>query len=77
VTGEGRRQISAFHIPGDCPDMQSLHLELLDSSVGTITLASSRSSSTRRYTACAMPTRKSAQHSGAQHSLMPQCFESE
>lgn len=36
VTGEGRRQISAFHFPGDCPDMQSLHLEVLDSSVGTI-----------------------------------------
>lgn len=35
-TGEGKRQISAFHFPGDCPDMQSLHLEVLDSSVGTL-----------------------------------------
>src|SRR5215212_3174593 len=37
VTGEGRRQILAFHVPGDIPDLQSLHLTMLDYSVGTIT----------------------------------------
>ena len=37
VTGEGRRQIVAFNIAGDVPDLQSLHLKALDNSVGTIT----------------------------------------
>ena len=37
VTQEGKRQIVAFHIPGDVPDLQSLHLRVLDNSVGTIT----------------------------------------
>ena len=37
MTGEGKRQIMAFHVPGDIPDLQSLHLEVLDNSLGTIT----------------------------------------
>src|ERR671917_1954212 len=37
VTGSGKRQIMAFHIPGDIPDLQSLHLRVLDNSVCTIT----------------------------------------
>src|SRR5688572_29646210 len=37
VTGEGKRQITNFHIPGDIPDLQSLHLEVLDSSLHTLT----------------------------------------
>ncbi|HZB61140.1 MAG TPA: Crp/Fnr family transcriptional regulator [Microvirga sp.] len=37
VTGEGKRQIMAFNIAGDVPDLQSLHLKVLDNSVGTIT----------------------------------------
>jgi CRP-like cAMP-binding protein len=37
VTAEGKRQITAFHIPGDIPDLQSLHLEVLDTSLGTLT----------------------------------------
>ena len=37
IVGEGKRQIMAFHIPGDIPDLQSLHLKVLDNSVGTIT----------------------------------------
>jgi CRP-like cAMP-binding protein len=37
VTGEGKRQIIAYHLPGDIPDLQSLHLTVLDTSVGTIT----------------------------------------
>ena len=37
VTREGKRQITAVHIPGDIPDLQSLHLEVLDSSLGTLT----------------------------------------
>src|SRR5215210_8669812 len=36
VTAEGKRQITAFHIPGDIPDLQSLHLEVLDTSLGTL-----------------------------------------
>jgi len=36
MTGEGKRQIMAFHIAGDIPDLQSLHLTLLDSSLGTM-----------------------------------------
>ena len=32
----GRRQIVSFHIPGDIPDLQSLHLEIMDHSVATV-----------------------------------------
>jgi CRP-like cAMP-binding protein len=37
VTVEGKRQIMAFHISGDIPDLQSLHLRTVDTSLGTIT----------------------------------------
>jgi CRP-like cAMP-binding protein len=37
VTADGKRQITAFHIAGDIPDLQSLHLEVLDSSLSTLT----------------------------------------
>jgi CRP-like cAMP-binding protein len=37
VTGDGKRQIHNFNIPGDIPDLQSLHLQVLDNSLGTIT----------------------------------------
>ena len=37
ITGEGKRQIMAFHVPGDIPDIQSLHLKVLDNSLGTLT----------------------------------------
>jgi CRP-like cAMP-binding protein len=37
ITREGKRQIVTFNIPGDIPDLQSLHLKVLDTSVGTIT----------------------------------------
>jgi CRP-like cAMP-binding protein len=37
ITGEGRRQIMAFHLAGDIPDLQSLHLDVLDNSLGSIT----------------------------------------
>jgi CRP-like cAMP-binding protein len=36
VTPEGKRQILAFHVPGDMPDLQSLHLKTLDNSIGTV-----------------------------------------
>jgi CRP-like cAMP-binding protein len=36
VGGDGTRQILAFHIPGDMPDLQSLHLDVLDSSLVTL-----------------------------------------
>ena len=36
---EGRRQILSFHIPGDVPDLQTLHLPAMDHSLGTLTQA--------------------------------------
>ena len=37
ITPGGRRQIMSFHIPGDVPDVQSLHLRTMDHSLGTLT----------------------------------------
>lgn len=39
LLGEGRRQILSLHIPGDVPDLQSLHLHTMDHSLGTLTKA--------------------------------------
>jgi len=36
TTEAGKRQIFSFHIPGDIPDLQSLHLEVMDHSLGTL-----------------------------------------
>jgi len=36
VTGSGKRQMTAFHVPGDMPDLLSLHLQLMDSDVRTV-----------------------------------------
>jgi CRP-like cAMP-binding protein len=36
MTGEGRRQILSFQISGDLPDLQSIHLPRLDSTLSTI-----------------------------------------
>jgi len=36
-TERGKRQIFAFHTPGDIPDLLSLHLHTMDHSVGTLT----------------------------------------
>jgi CRP-like cAMP-binding protein len=36
TTPAGKRQITAFHVPGDVPDIQSLHLKVLDNSISTI-----------------------------------------
>src|SRR3954447_11406842 len=36
VVGDGRRQIMSFHIPGDMPDVLSLHLPVMDHSLGTL-----------------------------------------
>jgi CRP-like cAMP-binding protein len=40
VTAQGKRQIVSFDLPGDIPDLQSLHLKVLDNSIGTITSCS-------------------------------------
>jgi CRP-like cAMP-binding protein len=40
VTAQGRRQIVSFNIAGDIPDLQSLHLRILDNSIGTLTSCS-------------------------------------
>ncbi|MEG9502897.1 MAG: Crp/Fnr family transcriptional regulator [Methylorubrum extorquens] len=39
VLGDGRRQILSFHIPGDVPDLQSLHVHTMDHGLGTLTKA--------------------------------------
>lgn len=36
LLNDGRRQILSFHIPGDIPDLRSLHLEIMDHSIGTL-----------------------------------------
>lgn len=36
---EGKRQIFSFHIPGDIPDLQSLHVPIMDHSLATVTKA--------------------------------------
>ncbi len=36
VTAQGKRQILSFHISGDIPDLQSLHLSVMDHSLGTL-----------------------------------------
>ena len=36
-TEEGKRQIFSFHTPGDIPDLQSLHLKVMDHSLKTLT----------------------------------------
>ncbi|WP_330218368.1 Crp/Fnr family transcriptional regulator [Methylobacterium sp. WSM2598] len=36
-TLDGKRQIMAVHVPGDLPDLQSLHLRVLDNSIATVT----------------------------------------
>ena len=36
VTKSGKRQIVSFNLPGDIPDLQSLHLNILDTSISTI-----------------------------------------
>jgi CRP-like cAMP-binding protein len=39
IMGEGRRQIFSFHIAGDIPDLQSMHIPLMDHSLATMTQA--------------------------------------
>lgn len=37
ILGEGQRQIMSFHMAGDVPDLQSLHIRTMDHSLGTLT----------------------------------------
>ncbi|WP_114944940.1 Crp/Fnr family transcriptional regulator [Microvirga calopogonii] len=37
LTGDGKRQIVAYGIAGDMPDLQSLHLKVLDMTITTLT----------------------------------------
>ncbi|MCJ2117295.1 Crp/Fnr family transcriptional regulator [Methylobacterium sp. J-001] len=39
LLGQGKRQILSFHIPGDIPDLQSLHIHTMDHSLATMTKA--------------------------------------
>jgi CRP-like cAMP-binding protein len=34
---DGTRQIMSFHVPGDVPDLESLHLQVMDHSLATLT----------------------------------------
>ena len=36
LTSDGKRQIMAVHVPGDMPDLQSLHLKVMDMSIASI-----------------------------------------
>lgn len=37
TTDKGRRLVVAYYVPGDMPDFQGLHLEVLDFSIGAVT----------------------------------------
>jgi CRP-like cAMP-binding protein len=37
LTDQGKRQIFSFHLPGDIPDLQSLHINVMDHSLLTLT----------------------------------------
>ena len=37
LTEPGKRQIFSFHIPGDIPDLQSLHIDVMDHSLAALT----------------------------------------
>ena len=39
LVGDGQRQIFSFHVAGDTPDLQSLHIHTMDHSLCTITQA--------------------------------------
>ena len=39
IVAGGRRQIVSFHFPGDLPDLQSLHLDVMDHSLSALTPA--------------------------------------
>lgn len=36
LSSEGKRQIMAVHVPGDIPDLHSLHLQVMDNNVATL-----------------------------------------
>lgn len=36
TTLSGKRQVAAYHVPGDVPDIQSLHLKVLDNSISAV-----------------------------------------
>ena len=38
TTRAGKRQAMAYHVPGDVPDLQSLHLKVLDNSISAVGL---------------------------------------
>jgi CRP-like cAMP-binding protein len=37
IVADGRRQIASLYVAGDLPDLQSLHLEVMDNGIGTMT----------------------------------------
>jgi CRP-like cAMP-binding protein len=65
TTAEGRRQIMSFHIPGEIPDLHSLHLTVMDHTLQTITPCRVGFSRTRLSTTSAPASPGSRGHSGA------------
>jgi CRP-like cAMP-binding protein len=65
TTQEGRRQIMSFHIPGEIPDLHSLHLTVMDHTLQTITPCRVGFSRTRLSTTSAPASPGSRGHSGA------------
>ena len=36
IAGSGRKQIFSFHVPGDIPDLQSLHIDVMDHNLSVV-----------------------------------------
>lgn len=73
MTGKGKRQILAFHITDDMPDLQSLDLQTLDISIGTITACKVGFIQQRICSACANAKLASRRPSGSKHLSMRRC----
>jgi CRP-like cAMP-binding protein len=61
----GRRQIFSFHIPGDIPDLQSLHIDVMDHNLSTIVVSKVASYRIRSCASFYGLTRASRMCSGA------------
>ncbi|WP_343230704.1 hypothetical protein [Salinicola acroporae] len=65
LTSDGGRQIMAIHVPGDIPDIQSLHLGVMDFGLAPISSCTVGYIPTRRYSKCAITTLGSGSPCGA------------
>jgi CRP-like cAMP-binding protein len=65
LAGEDRRQILAFHIAGEIPDLQSLYIKTMDHSLAAVTDSKVGFISTKRSTGWWLSSRASQVRSGA------------